>query len=885
MPLTNSILKTKFFLPQPTSDFVERKSLISKFERLKTMPLMLVSASTGYGKSTVVSAFFVNQKEDYAWLSLSERENVFQQFILYFIKAIQTKVDKFGEEVLALVYAPAPPSQDELADLILNELAELGNHLYLAIDDYHLIKNTDIHHFLSRLFEYPHPYFRLILITRRDPELPFSVWRSKNKLVEIRSSDLKFSHSEISEFYKRSISYFPEENVLSKIEEATEGWVSGLRILLLSSNNSEELQQQLSNFNYKNSRVIHDLVNTVLSNQPELTTDKLLKLSILKEFNLDMFSELCLTEQERDSKEIRFNEFTTDLIRTNMFIIALDDRHNWFRFHHLFTEHLYELLLKKYKENEIDELRLKAADWFFRNNLPEEAIGFYLQANQVTEALNIFTEYRLQLISANRIENLEIILNLFPQELNEKNGMLLVTKGWLLLQKGNIPQMASCIEPLEQMLPHEGYTRELLDLLLGEVHTMKAFNLYSTSVETKEIFEHSKKAINLLKGQNPYALGFAWVYYGVALYQLGNPTLARKDLYNELETTTSDILKGQVLIILTFLDWFDCNLAAMQQSANHLLQLGNESGINFFIALGNNLLGIMHYCQNQDEKALGYLETAHELRHYSLTLVSVPTGMSLADIYAKDGKEAESKAIIQTYEKTAMDQGGKLFVNITKSASAELAWKYQNDLSGLRWAKENDYRDFLPLVNLYSPELVQARILTTDSNPESLLLAQDIIENTIPFFEERNDNNVLFRTFVIQALIYYKSEETKKAFEFLQKAIDISSIGKYIRPYLDLGDSMKNLLLEYKATKNESKHLNEILQEFTIQATKNDAIVLSEREKEILLLSEKLTNKEVGNQLFIAEKTVKSHITNINKKLNVNSKLEAISKAKKLVLI
>ena len=57
------------------------------------------------------------------------------------------------------------------------------------------------------------------------------------------------------------------------------------------------------------------------------------------------------------------------------------------------------------------------------------------------------------------------------------------------------------------------------------------------------------------------------------------------------------------------------------------------------------------------------------------------------------------------------------------------------------------------------------------------------------------------------------------------------------------------------------------------------------REKEILILSEKMTNKEVGNRLFIAEKTVKSHITNINKKLNVTTRIDAIAKAKELALV
>ncbi len=106
MPPSISILKTKFFIPQPTSDFVERKSLGSSFNKLEKRPIMLVSASTGFGKSTVVADFLSKLNDDYTWLSLSEKENEFKQFITYFIKAIQIKSPNFGTTALALKDAP-----------------------------------------------------------------------------------------------------------------------------------------------------------------------------------------------------------------------------------------------------------------------------------------------------------------------------------------------------------------------------------------------------------------------------------------------------------------------------------------------------------------------------------------------------------------------------------------------------------------------------------------------------------------------------------------------------------------------------------------------------------------------------------------------------------
>jgi len=303
------------------------------------------------------------------------------------------------------------------------------------------------------------------------------------------------------------------------------------------------------------------------------------------------------------------------------------------------------------------------------------------------------------------------------------------------------------------------------------------------------------------------------------------------------------------------------------------------------IANGNILAGIAYYYQNNDEKVLKYLQSSHELRHYTYLHMSFATGMALADIYSKTGNLEERDALIQAYERTALNQGGKLFIKITRSAIADLAWRYQNDISGLKWAKENDYTDYLPLANLFSPEIVQARILALDDDPVSHNLAQDILDIMIPFYKDRNDTNVLIRAYVIQAILFSKSGEAKKAHDILGRVINLSNAGHIIRPYLELGVSMKNLLLEYIKTTNTNPHINEILSYFPSELDPMEEIILTKREKEVLILAENMTNKEVGNQLFIAEKTVKTHITNINKKLNVNSKLAAIAKIKDLSLI
>ena len=461
----------------------------------------------------------------------------------------------------------------------------------------------------------------------------------------------------------------------------------------------------------------------------------------------------------------------------------------------------------------------------------------------------------------------------------------MVTKGWIILQKGNIPEMAEHLKPLELKFKQEEYPRELLDLLIGEIHAMKTFDRYLSDVDMKACLEHSTQAIKLLKDKNPYALGIAWVYYGAAMQHLGNPIKGKKDILEALEQATEPMVKGHLLLILCFLEWFEGCLGNIINNAKLILQLGHESGIKMLVANGNIFLGIAHYYQNNDDEALEYLLASHELRSFTYLHMSFGTGMALADIYGKKGKFKERDNIIQTYEKIALNQGGKLFNKITQAATAQSLYRYQNDVSGLKWAKENDYKNFLPLASLFSPEIVQAYILAVDSDPTSHSRAQDILNIMIPFFEDRNDKNVLIRALVIQAVLYYKSGNSDKVIKTIQKVSQLSSVGHFIRPYLEFGEIMKSLLITYRENITSTMHIDEILNCFNEESKAKENVFLSSREKEVLVLAVQMTNKEVGNQLFISEKTVKTHITNINKKLNVKSKQDAIVKARELTLI
>lgn len=882
MPLSHPILKTKFFIPGTASDFVVRKELIVKLNRLTEIPILLVSAPTGYGKSSLVADFIQNQSANHAWLSLGEKDNDFLQFIRYFVTALQNGVSDICSDILELTTANEPPSSVIISELLINCLADLSQPLIIVLDDYHHIHNRQIHEFISQIFEYPLPHFHLVVITRRDPELPLSKWRSKNKLIDIRSADLKFNKEEIYEFCNLSLHIEPNDDDLNYLMQLTDGWVSGLRMLTLTVHDKDELKRDTISTKYKNSHVIQQLVDTVLQNQEESTKEWLLKLSILKEFNVDLFASLCLEPDQMEEKELIFNRFISSLVKSNFFIIALDDKHNWYRFHHWFTEQLQMSLKSEFEDCLIKELNTKAAAYFGVNQIYDDAIEIYLSIDNIDRAIELFSAYRIQLLNESKFQELERVLKSFASGVIQRNGILKLTEAWLLMFKGSIAKMAELLDPTIEMLHQEDIDDNNREVLLGEIYALKAYVHYQLRNEIPKCVEYCRKAIAIQESKNQFAVGLAWIFYGAAMQILKNSSEAKAQMHSELNRDLGPTIKAHILITLCYIDWFEGDLKGLVKTADHLLQHGKVIQQKMVMAHANCFTGMAYYYQNNEEMALKHLNIAFELKYFSVQPIGFPAAVILMKMLASRGDLEMLKEVQRECERIAFERGDKRYDKILAAAKSEMNWNLHHNPVDLTWAKENDYKDYLPLVDLYSPEITQAKLLIFDGQPDSLKLSLDILDQMIAFFEGRNNIMFLNQAYLIKAAALSKLGDSKLGSEYLERSINISKTRNYTLPFIELADILKEMLLDFKQSVGDLNGIDGVFQLLPKDKVVQQKLLLSIREKEILQLSADHTNKEVGNELFISETTVKRHLANIYKKLNSNSKQEALIKAQEL---
>jgi LuxR family transcriptional regulator, maltose regulon positive regulatory protein len=282
------ILATKLYIPPPRPGIVPRPRLIERLNDGLAMgrKLTLISASAGFGKTTLVSEWVVGCERPVAWLSLDERDNDPVRFISYLVSALQTIKDGIGEGLLVALQSPQPPSTESILTTLLNEIAAIPDNFILVLDDYHLIEGKLVDQATAFLVEHQPPQMHLVIATREDPHLPLARLRTRGQLTELRTSDLQFTISEASEFLNQAMGLNLSDVDIIALEARTEGWIAGLQLASLALQGLSMLGHQdtskfIESFTGSHHFVLDYLMEEVLHLQSESVQIFLLRTSIL----------------------------------------------------------------------------------------------------------------------------------------------------------------------------------------------------------------------------------------------------------------------------------------------------------------------------------------------------------------------------------------------------------------------------------------------------------------------------------------------------------------------------------------------------------------------------------------------------------------------------
>ena len=473
------VIMTKLHKPHLPDNVISRGELLKDSQWAS---VILVSAQAGSGKSTVVSAWLSEQDRAYCWYSLDDWDNDLLQFLAYLAEGIKTIDEQASEALKQLLGAFQSIGFEAFLRALINQLYTVKSPFILILDDYHVIRNEQIHQVLRTMLEHFPPSMQLVLITREDPPFPLAKMRAGKKLFEVRISELRFTEDEVKAYFSRQLPIPLEEAQLQQLIKRTEGWIAGLQMAALSMQGLDDIAGFIEAFTGSHYYVMDYLMEEVLERHSPEIKEFLLKTSILDSFSGGLCDALLQLEAGACSSIIE------RLVKTNSFIISTDSSHQWYRYHHLFRD-LLRQRLEYQSKNTLESLHRQAGLWFKANGREQEAIHHLLKANAMEEAAALieckWAEMDMQLQSASWLD----MVKKLPSAILERSPVLSMGYGWALLDMGD---MEACTEWFDK--------------------AQKLYNLCQTNARPDDMMIHDKTQFDLL----PATIASAYAYISAA---------------------------------------------------------------------------------------------------------------------------------------------------------------------------------------------------------------------------------------------------------------------------------------------------------------------------------------------------------------------------------
>src|SRR3989440_584873 len=377
------LLATKLHPPLPRAHLVRRPQLAARLTQGVMGPLTLVSAPAGFGKTTLLARWLAESGMPVAWLSLEAGDNELVRFLSYLIAALQTLDPRVGAVALALLQMPQQARAETVLTLLTNDVGSHGRDggdFALVLDDYHVIEAKAIDMALTYLVEHLPPQMHLVIATREDPQLPLARLRARGHLTELRAADLRFTASEAAEFLTQVMDLSLSAADIAALEDHTEGWIAGLQLAALSMQGHQDVPGFIRAFAGDHRYIVDYLVEEVLKRQPEPVRSFLLQTAILDRLS----GPLCdaVTGQAEGNARLEALE------RGNFFVVALDDKRHWYRYHHLFAEVLSAHLMAE-QPDQVSTLHQRASEWYEHHSSAADAIRHALAACDFARAADL----------------------------------------------------------------------------------------------------------------------------------------------------------------------------------------------------------------------------------------------------------------------------------------------------------------------------------------------------------------------------------------------------------------------------------------------------------------------------------------------------------------
>jgi LuxR family maltose regulon positive regulatory protein len=419
----SGLVESKLRTPVPRAGLLPRASLQPLLEAGLQAKLCLVDAPAGFGKTTLLATWQAAAGGGrVAWVSLDEGDNDPTRFWVFVVEALRTVEPGVGVHALAALGRQGTDLYRVVLPELLNGLSRVGSPLVLVLDDYHLITNPACHQTLTFFLDHLPADVHVALAGRVDPPLPLARMRARGELAEIRVAELQFTDQEAAELLNGSMGLQLGADDVERLVERTEGWAAGLYLAGLSLRGRRDPSAFIAAFHGDNRHIADYLSVEVLAHQPETIRRFLLRTSILERLS----GPLCDAVLEADGSA----GLLAELERSNLFLVPLDDRREWYRYHHLFAQ-LLRLELGAREPALPAILHRRAAAWHRQAGNLDEAIGHASAAGEFSEAAALIAGHWLTYWRLGQRATVARWLDKLPEEAIMADPPLAYVTAWI----------------------------------------------------------------------------------------------------------------------------------------------------------------------------------------------------------------------------------------------------------------------------------------------------------------------------------------------------------------------------------------------------------------------------------------------------------------------
>lgn len=927
-PTTSALplLETKLYLPQWSADRVSRPRLVDRIDPQRK--LTLVSAPAGFGKTTLLAEWIEASTRLAAWVSLDQNDNDPAVFWTYLITALQTIQPGLGARSLALLQSPQPPPIESVLMTLLNELTAVEAEVVLILDDYHGIATPAIHDGIGFLLGHMPPQMHLIMASRADPPLSLARLRSHGDLTELRVADLRFTPDEAAGFLNQTMGLAIAAAEVAALETRTEGWIAGLQLAALSMQGRDDWPGFIAAFSGDDRYILDYLVEEVLGQQSDRVRHFLLQTAILDRLCGDLCDAVCGDFVGQPDGQAMLET----LERGNLFIIPLDNRRQWYRYHHLFADVLLAHAQTEWPEH-LPQLHGRASEWYEQHDLFSEAIRHAVAAQDFERAADLIEPVWPTMRNRQQEATVRSWLTVMPDSLIRTRPILSVAYALVLLNAGQIEGVEPYLQDAERALAQRAGSpaaqwiaacETQYRFLPASIANTRAY-LAQALGDFASTIAHAQQAMTLLPSDEGSERGTTAAFLGLAYWSSGDVAAAHRSFAEGLRIFQK--LDGTQIVVAASLILANMGMAqgwlrATVKTCEQTLQLATQQGGSILLGTAELHLALseIHYEQGDLEAASRLLQRGEELREQiSISGAAYLWWMVKAQLTAAQGDL--DTALDQLQEAARLYRRSPVPNFRPVEALKVRWWLRQGRLAeALGWVRACGLSVDDPPSYLREYEhLTLARVAIAQRHSERGIAqykhngTDEIIHSVIGLLtrllaaaEDQDRTASIIKILVVLALAREAQGDVEAAISSLERALTLAEPEGYVRIFAECGTPMMRLLQEAKNRRITPTYAQRLLTasetwgqqhqpsplpqvaERSRSAPSPPRLIesLSQRELEVLrLLNTELTGPEIARELVVALSTVRTHTKRIYSKLNVTNRRAAVKRAVELGLI